>query len=431
MSGMTRTATKPRRLTVTIREERVQGFAPLAGGKSRVDREHGIIYGVKVVGRSSPNTHGVQGVEGTDYTREALESELPQIEGINVNVDHPPRQKPGQERSARDRFAWIQEARIDDDGIFGDLHFLDPSDPLAVKMMNAAESKPDAFALSHNAVGNGTVKNKRYVIQEVPEVRSVDIVADGGTNRSLFESRNMKKTMTRRAYIEKAIRESKSLTPIKCKQLLEMTKNCGEDMDEEGSVSAAGTMEADDEPTPHDHMTNAIGGLVKSDDPDDHDKASKILKLMRPAEEEDDSDDNDDSGGKKGKDVEEDDEGESQAGRGKPTKGKGEENTEDDSKGKENMESRQRRAKKRCELAGVNPTADLIESLAGVPSQTWDSLLIAVKNAGGASNQGSGKKGSSAPRSAAAGSVNVRESRGAPADGDKVKHWTGRLLSRN
>ncbi|HVI05015.1 MAG TPA: hypothetical protein VM711_02850, partial [Sphingomicrobium sp.] len=49
--------------------------------------------------------------------------------------------------------------------------------------------KPNAFALSHNALGKGEVRGRRYVVTEIPEVRSVDIVTDGGTNRSLFESR--------------------------------------------------------------------------------------------------------------------------------------------------------------------------------------------------------------------------------------------------
>lgn len=158
--------------------------------KGRVDRAAGVIYGVKVVGLSSPNTHGVRGAEGTTYTSEALSRALPLYEGIKVNVDHPPRGKPGMERSARDRFAWLEDAHLAEGGIFADLHFLDPTDPLAVKMMNAAEENPSCYALSHNAVGRGEVRGGRYVVVEIPEVHSVDIVADGGTNRSLFESKD-------------------------------------------------------------------------------------------------------------------------------------------------------------------------------------------------------------------------------------------------
>jgi hypothetical protein len=418
-ASMTRTRTKPRRLTsVDIREDIQRG-----NSKLRVDRDKGVIYGVKAVGLSSPNTHDVRGVEGTDYTTEALQNALPLYEGINVNVDHPPRQQPNKERSAYDRFAWLEKCELQEGGIFAELHFLDPTDPLAVRMMNAAENKPDAFALSHNAVGRGEVKNKRYVIHEIPEVRSVDIVSDGGTNHSLCESRQMKQKTT----LRKVIQESKNLTPATRKRLLEMgNKYCREDMDEEKDMSADGTMEADEDgPSAHDHMTNAIGSLVKSDDPDDHDKAAKVLKLMKPK---DDSDKEDVEEGDDSDDPDSKDEGESQDGRGNPTKGKGEENSKDDDKGKENMESRQRKAKKRCELAGVEPTADLLESLARVPSTNWDGILISIKRASG-DNKGK-KSSSSAPRSAAAGSVDVRESRH-PGDGSRAKDWATQLLSRN
>lgn len=188
---MARTATKPRRLTVTLREERVQGFAPLASGGKRVDREAGIVYGVKVVGKSSPNTHNVQGVEGTDYTAAALQAALPLYEGLKVNVDHPPRSSPGEARSSEDRLGKLVNARIHGGEIYADLHLL-KTHPMAARVMEAAEKMPDAFALSHNALGKGDVQEKRYVITEIPEVRSVDVVADGGTNRSLFEGKEQR-----------------------------------------------------------------------------------------------------------------------------------------------------------------------------------------------------------------------------------------------
>ena len=183
-------ATKPRAKPsvpdrVELHDRHVMEFIDRAG--PRVDREKGIVFGVKVVGRRSPNAHKVEGADSTEYTLEALQRALPQY-NCNVNVDHPDREKPHKDRSAQDRFAWIEEARATDDGIFGDLHFLDPSDPLAIRVMNAAEKRPEAFALSHNAFGRGKVQDRKYIVTEIPEVRSVDLVADGGTNRSLFES---------------------------------------------------------------------------------------------------------------------------------------------------------------------------------------------------------------------------------------------------
>ncbi len=106
-----------------------------------------------------------------------------------VNIDHPDRSKPHQERSARDRLAWLEQVEVNNHGTFGDLHFLDPKAPFSKLVMSAAERNPRAFALSHNATGKGTVRDRRYVVEEITEVRSVDLVADGGTNVSLFESR--------------------------------------------------------------------------------------------------------------------------------------------------------------------------------------------------------------------------------------------------
>jgi hypothetical protein len=408
--------TRPTRpITAELREERVSGYAALPTGKSRVDREKGVIYGVKVVGRSSPNTHGVRGVDGTEYTMEALTKALPLYEGVNCNVDHPSRKDPNQERSAKDRFAWVEHCAVQESGIYGDLHFLDPADPLAVKMMAAAENKPDAYALSHNAVGRGEVKGGKYVIHEIPEVRSVDIVADGGTNRSLFEGR---KPMKKKTTLTKIIAESKYLSERTRKRLLEMAKGCPEADEEMDAGEERADMEGEEEPGWKDHVTNAVGALVKSEDPEDHDKASKLMKHLRPAEEseEDDEERDTEEAGDTPKDGDsDDDEGESQAGRKQGPEKKGFKNDDKDDKGKESMESRQKKARKRCELAGVNPTKDLVESLAKVNPATWDSILLSVRGAG---------KG--APRSSSPGGTRIVE--GAET-ATKAKQWSRRLLA--
>ncbi len=176
-----------------LREGYVHGTEP-----HKVDREKCIIYGVLVCGKHSPNTHGEKGVEGTDYEDGALIQGLPLYEGLMVNIDHPPREKPGRERSAHDRFGKLVQARISPEGTRADLHYL-KSHPMAERITEAAERMPDAFGLSHNAFGRGEVRNGRYVIVEIKEVRSVDVVADAGTTRSLFESQEpvMKKVKVR------------------------------------------------------------------------------------------------------------------------------------------------------------------------------------------------------------------------------------------
>lgn len=364
-------ATKTAKRDSLVRRLRESG--PLRG---RVDRQAGIIYGVKVVGRTSPNTHGVRGADGTEYTREALEGELPQIEGINVNVDHPPRERPDRERSARDRFAWIEEARLTPQGIYGDLHFLDPRDPLAVKMMNAAESKPDAYALSHNAIGRGEVINGRYVVTEIPEVRSVDIVADGGTNRSLFEGKAVQVRVCEvlRDKVLPKLRDAD-----RKKRLESLLSTC---LVEERSP----LMEAEEGDKDHrDHMYTAMRAC---EDAGNDEAATGIHKLLHPdkrVEEDDESAEEGEGANEENKDKEEEEEGGQERersemeGEGEEGPGEGGANNEGpDGRGGPGTawESRRRRknaageivltearALAMCRTAGVEATADVMEAI--------------------------------------------------------------------
>jgi hypothetical protein len=182
-----------RRLTVPLWEEVQQP------GRRRVDRAAGVVYGVKVLGTTSPNSHGVRGVDGTVYTADALRRAAPLYEGVAVNADHPPRSQPNAERSSWDRLGRLRNVRVERDGTFADLHLL-KSHPLAERVLEAATSMPDAYALSHNAVGKGEARGGKYVVTEIPEVHSVDLVADGGTNRSLFEGARVVKTASQWAF---------------------------------------------------------------------------------------------------------------------------------------------------------------------------------------------------------------------------------------
>jgi hypothetical protein len=376
---------RPRFLTVVLRERRAFDFDPALQGL-RVDRERGIIFSVKIVGRSSPNTHGVRGVDGTEYTSEALRQAAPLYEGINCNVDHPPRAAPDTERSAKDRFAWLENVKVQESGLYGDLHFLDPCDPLAVKMMTAAVEHPEAYALSHNAVGKGEVKGGKYVINEIPEVRSVDIVADGGSNRSLREGREMKITL--RQLVETA---GVGRYP-RTRKLLEMYEEAGDmEVDEPSGNGGAGAEDMDD----MDHLFQAFKKCVGNDPA----RAKKILALLKPKEQEEEP-------------VEEADE------------------EEEPEKEKETEESRKRRKLKRgeillseeraramCKTAGIEATQDVLEAVKGA---TFDQALAVFNLAKRATAPG---RQGSAPRSTSRATLESA----APAAGD-AKAWAQRLL---
>lgn len=146
----------------------------------RVDREQGVIRGVKILGFDSGN--------GRTYTRDALQRAIPMYEGVKVNIDHPDPRTPAAPRDPDDRFGKLLHVRLTEDGLYGDLHFL-KSHPLAERVCEAAEHHPDLFGLSHNAKGMVKETDKgHWVIHEIVRVQSVDLVSDPGTTRGLFEA---------------------------------------------------------------------------------------------------------------------------------------------------------------------------------------------------------------------------------------------------
>ena len=173
-----------------------------------VDRANGVVKGVKVCGFLSVNSHGQKDengrlASGTTYTRAALEGALSLYEGAAVNADHLPR-KSTEERSVKDRVGFLRNARLGKTGVFADLVFLNPNEDLAKRVMAAAQIKPDSFAMSHDADGVGDVVDGRFVVNEIVEVRGVDLVSQGGSNVSLFESLREQKKMDYRDHLHEA-----------------------------------------------------------------------------------------------------------------------------------------------------------------------------------------------------------------------------------
>src|SRR5579859_1330882 len=171
---------------VELREE----FAAPQGQPHKVDREAGVIYGVKLLGKQSPNTHHTTASKGTLYTGEALEKAKPLYEGLACYIDHPEdRDNPAVVRDAEDCFGEYHNVQVREDGLYADLHYL-KSHPMAAVVCEAAERMPGRFPLSHTAGGDGEVKDGWFVVSDL-HPRSVDIVTKGGTNRTLFESAPM------------------------------------------------------------------------------------------------------------------------------------------------------------------------------------------------------------------------------------------------
>jgi hypothetical protein len=160
--------------------ELIQEFVDSRGVNLRVNREQGVIEGVKVLGLVSRN--------GRSYLKEAAVRAIPLYEGAKVNVNHP-KGAPGASRDYQDRLGQLRNVRVEaaDGGLRADFHF-NPKHALAEQLIWDAEHAPENVGFSHNVEARtGRGKNGGVVVEEITRVQSVDLVADPATTRGLFE----------------------------------------------------------------------------------------------------------------------------------------------------------------------------------------------------------------------------------------------------
>lgn len=168
-------------MTTTTRKSKPQKFTEQSpSGFDRIDREQGIIYGVRVIGLESKN--------GRRYLREAVQAAKPLYEGARVYLDH---QEKG-ERTVRDRWGLLVNVReAEDGGLRADLKFL-KEHPLTGAILEAAEKFED-IGLSHDSLGRSRMQEGERVVYEIVEVNSVDLVEKPATTSNLWESHTVSK----------------------------------------------------------------------------------------------------------------------------------------------------------------------------------------------------------------------------------------------
>lgn len=148
-------------------------FSPIV-----VDREHGVLKNVKILGSVSKN--------GRRYLPEAMRNGFHLYEGVIVNTNHD--RVNHTDRNVEDRIGRIVNVRyVEGDGIFGDFEIL-TSHPMSERVMEAAERMPSAMGFSHLA---DCARRKAGGIDEVIAIRkvySVDLVGNPATTSSMYES---------------------------------------------------------------------------------------------------------------------------------------------------------------------------------------------------------------------------------------------------
>ena len=148
-------------------------------GPIKIDKTHGILYGVKILGTQSKN--------GRRYPVGTLKKAIPLYENAKVNVDHS-EESSSRSRSYTDRLGSICNVHLrGEEGLFADFHF-NPRHPLVEQLLWDAEHAPANVGFSHNIDAVTRREQNELIVEEILAVKSVDLVADPATTKGLFES---------------------------------------------------------------------------------------------------------------------------------------------------------------------------------------------------------------------------------------------------
>lgn len=160
-------------------DETLLEYADCRGLALGVEREAGVIRGVKILGLTSRN--------GRVYPTGVLEQARALYEGAKVNVNHP-KGNPLGPRDYQDRIGVIRNVRATADaGLFGDLHF-NPRHGLAAQLEWDARNAPENVGLSHNVLARTARRDEQTIVEAITRVVSVDLVADPAATQGLYEA---------------------------------------------------------------------------------------------------------------------------------------------------------------------------------------------------------------------------------------------------
>ena len=150
-----------------------------SGDSVKIDREAGVLYGVKIIGCDSRN--------GRHYPNDTLRQAIPLYENSKVNLDHPDGD-PRRSRSYHARFGMIRNVQLrENEGLYADFWF-NPKHSIAEQLLWDAEHAPDNVGFSHNVEAVVKRQSTTALVEKIVAVRSVDLVADPASTQGLFES---------------------------------------------------------------------------------------------------------------------------------------------------------------------------------------------------------------------------------------------------
>ncbi len=158
--------------------ELLQEYVDSGSQRLRVDRDAGVIRGVKLLGLASRN--------GRRYRENALVEAVALYEGAKVNINHP-KGHPLAPRDYQDRLGMVRGVQFrPGEGLFGDLHF-NPRHALSEQLVWDAEHAPQNVGMSHNVLARTKQNGNETVVEAITKVQSIDLVADPATTTGLYE----------------------------------------------------------------------------------------------------------------------------------------------------------------------------------------------------------------------------------------------------
>ena len=161
---------------------------------------------------------GAESAHGYTYRQEAMAKGVGLYNGVRCFINHPNAEEEKAGRRNLMSLAGVTEgARHEDGKIKGGVKLLD--DQYGRKFWNIAHTMPAAASCSHVADGNLVKEGDQSFVDEITEVVSVDLVVQGATTSTVFES--IEKKGDDMDYSKATIEELKRLRPDICKVVME------------------------------------------------------------------------------------------------------------------------------------------------------------------------------------------------------------------
>jgi len=168
-------------------------------GNNPVDRANNIVRGVKILGFHSQN--------GRVYDLNAVKDALHLYENAPVNRDHTT-----EAPLFSDRLGWIENVKLEFDGVYADFRYNPNAEGIEAFLWFAENDGLGDIGFSHLVSGKYTIDpDGTERIIRIDRVKSVDIVANPATTKTIFESEGQFK-MEKHMNPKKLMREA---NPVK------------------------------------------------------------------------------------------------------------------------------------------------------------------------------------------------------------------------